>query len=183
MMSLLARTVCGLAALGFLSVPASAGFEAFHDGPVVTVGGRIATVKEAAPIPAGTKFKVVFDVDDDAKPGKLNRGIDSAGRFINMHVAAGVPRENIKVAVVIHGTATLDALNREVYRERKGVDSRNASLIAALASENVDIILCGQSAAFHDVTSQDIVSGVTLALSAMTAHAQLQQAGYTLNPF
>jgi intracellular sulfur oxidation DsrE/DsrF family protein len=43
--------------------------------------------------------------------------------------------------------------------------------------------VCGQSAAFNDVTNEDLLPGVHMALSAMTAHAQLQQEGYTLNPF
>tara|TARA_Y100000588_G_scaffold170524_1_gene184375 strand:+ start:507 stop:614 length:108 start_codon:yes stop_codon:yes gene_type:complete len=33
------------------------------------------------------------------------------------------------------------------------------------------------------VKQQQLIPGVQMALSAMTAHAQLQQQGYTLNPF
>ncbi|HBH44411.1 MAG TPA: hypothetical protein DDY28_08390, partial [Hyphomonas atlantica] len=43
--------------------------------------------------------------------------------------------------------------------------------------------LCGQTAAYRDVTKADLLPGVEMSLSAMTAHAQLQQDGYTLNPF
>ena len=39
------------------------------------------------------------------------------------------------------------------------------------------------SAAAYGVAKGDLIPGVELALSAMTAHAQLQQAGYTVNPF
>ena len=47
----------------------------------------------------------------------------------------------------------------------------------------MSIQLCGQTAVARDISADDLLPGVTMALSAMTAHAQLQQAGYTLNPF
>ena len=36
---------------------------------------------------------------------------------------------------------------------------------------------------FYDITGGDLLPGVEMSLSAMTAHALLQQDGYTLNPF
>lgn len=47
----------------------------------------------------------------------------------------------------------------------------------------VRIIVCGQSAAHYEVATGELLPGVEMALSAMTAHALLQQEGYTLNPF
>jgi intracellular sulfur oxidation DsrE/DsrF family protein len=48
----------------------------------------------------------------------------------------------------------------------------------------VRIILCGQSAAGLGLDeTADLLPGVEVALSAMTAHALLQQDGYTVNPF
>jgi intracellular sulfur oxidation DsrE/DsrF family protein len=47
----------------------------------------------------------------------------------------------------------------------------------------VRFILCGQSAAANGVKKADLIEGVELHLSAMTAHALLQQDGYTVNPF
>ena len=45
------------------------------------------------------------------------------------------------------------------------------------------VILCGQSAAAQNIDDSELMKGVELELSAMTAHAQLQQQGYTVNPF
>ena len=64
-----------------------------------------------------------------------------------------------------------------------GENSAGAGLIAALTDHGVRIIVCGQSAAYYDVATDDLLPGVEMALSAMTAHALLQQQGYTLNPF
>lgn len=169
--------------LGFLMSPANAGMEAFHSGPVLPDFGNITTVDSELGIPEGTVLKVTFDVSKPAKAGEINRGFDSAARFINMHVEAGVPLENISVAVVIHGGASVDATHNAFYKNRKNTDNGNVELLKALASKGVKIYQCGQSAAFFNVANQDLNTGVTMALSAMTAHALLQQEGYTLNPF
>jgi intracellular sulfur oxidation DsrE/DsrF family protein len=94
-----------------------------------------------------------------------------------------VPVENINLAVVVHGGATKDVTNAGYYSEAIGGENANAALIAALVDANVEIIVCGQSAAFNGIANDDLLPGVKMALSAMTAHAVLQDKGYTLNPF
>ncbi|MDT3272587.1 DsrE family protein, partial [Shewanella sp. SP2S2-4] len=47
----------------------------------------------------------------------------------------------------------------------------------------VKFYICGQSAAYFDLTSTSLLPGVDMALSAMTAHAILAQQGYSENPF
>lgn len=163
--------------------PAVAGMEKFHSGPVFPTFGNVATVESELDVPNGTVLKVSFDVSQPASAGEINRGFDSAARFINMHVEAGVPLEDISVAIVIHGGATVDATHNAFYKTRKNTDNGNAELLRALASKGVKIYQCGQSAAFLNVATQDLHPDVTMALSAMTAHALLQQDGYTLNPF
>ena len=88
-----------------------------------------------------------------------------------MHTAAGIPRENIQLAVVVHGQATNDLLTPEAYAARfDGAENPNAPLIVALASEGVRIIPCGQSAAGLGLDeTADLLPGVEVALSAMTA--------------
>jgi intracellular sulfur oxidation DsrE/DsrF family protein len=75
---------------------------------------------------------------------------------------------------VVHGKAV---------QEMAGEQSSSADLIAALTEHGVRMIVCGQSAAYYDVATDDLLPGIEMALSAMTAHALLQQQGYTLNPF
>ena len=52
-----------------------------------------------------------------------------------------------------------------------------------MIDQGVRVIVCGQSAAYYDVENDALLPGVEMALSAMTAHAVLQQQGYALNPF
>ncbi|ANP47943.1 hypothetical protein ATE48_04030 [Candidatus Viadribacter manganicus] len=150
----------------------------FTTGPVIADYGPVADVEGAVPIAAHTRFKVVFDVSEGAEPGAVNRGIESAARFLNMHARAGVRPSNIRIAVVVRGSATRDVS----LHPRPGEENANAALIADLIAHHVDIYVCGQSAAHYEVASSDLLPNVRLALSAMTAHALLQQQGYTLNP-
>jgi len=52
-----------------------------------------------------------------------------------------------------------------------------------LMKNQVRVYLCGQSAAYYDISNDMLASGVKMALSAMTAHAVLQSKGYKVNPF
>ncbi len=167
-----------LAAAASLAAAAEADDNPFTTGPVIADYGPVAAVEGARAIPDGMVFRVAFDVAESAKPGAVNRRLETAARFLNMHAAAGVPAENLHVAVVVHGQAAKD-----LTRGTEDTPNANAGLIAALAAEGVDILVCGQSAAYHGVAAEDLAPGVEMALSAMTAHAELQQAGYTLNPF
>lgn len=156
----------------------------FTAGPVIADYGKVTEVETTMPLPADVALRHAFDVVDGAKAGEVNRGFDSAARFVNMHARAGVPTDRIQAAIVVHGPAVLDLLNAQAYAKRRdGKDNANAPLVAALLAHNVRVIVCGQSAAAQDVANADLLPGVEVALSAMTAHALLQQQGYTLNPF
>lgn len=167
-----------------LTNPALAQLEGFKTGPVFEGFGPTAAVQTDIPLAKDTQFKVAFDLVKKADPGKLNRTIESAARFINMHVAAGVPAENIKLAIVVHGGASVDLTKQSLYGTRNdGAANGSADAIATLQKHGVTFHLCGQSAAAHKITNADLLPGVKMDLSAMTAHALLQQKGYTLNPF
>ena len=172
--------------LAVLLIPAAAQAQEnkFQPGTVLSEFGKIAPVQTDFKIPRGTKFKVLYDIVDPAEPGELNRKLNTPARFLNMHAAAGVPEKNMKLAVVIHGKASLDVAKPKMYGAAyDGAENGNVEIINALTEQGVRVILCGQSATFYCVSHADMLPGVEMALSAMTAHAILQQEGYTLNPF
>lgn len=181
MRAFLIASTAGLA----LSPTALAGPDDFGPGPLIEDYGPIAPVDSEMPFPLGTEFHVSFDVARGADAGELNRTLTSAARFLNMHVAAGMPADDLHLAVVVHGGAVRDVSGDRVYQGHHGEDAENANaaLIAELQAHGVEIYVCGQSAAYYGVGNEDLLPGVTMALSAMTAHALLQQDGYTLNPF
>ncbi|MEO1149657.1 MAG: DsrE family protein [Pseudomonadota bacterium] len=157
--------------------------DGFHNGPLIKEYGPVATIDGRDPIPENTAFKVSFDVVDRSDAGTVNRNLVSAARFLNMHTEAGIPIENMSLAIVIHGSAVQDVTNAAHYDENNEVPNANAALVSKLIEHGVEIHVCGQSAAFQGVVKDDLLPGVRMSLSAMTAHAMLQQAGYTLNPF
>ena len=157
----------------------SAGPEAFRDGALIEGYGKIADVPDAAALPKDALFKVSWDLAKAAESGEVNRGLDTVARFMNMHHAAGIPVKQLHLAVVVHGGAHRDLLGDAAY----GGTNPNAALIAQLVEHGVQLTLCGQTAAYYGVTGEDLLPGVTMSLSAMTAHALLQQQGYSLNPF
>ncbi len=169
-----------------LATPAAAQAtpQSMTTGPVFSFG-PVAEVDSDMSIPADAEFKVVFDLAEAAPSGQVNRGLVTLARFYNMHVRAGVPEERIHLAVVVHGAAGGDLLNKQAYaaRNEDSPENANAPIIAALLDKGVRVILCGQSAAAMGIAKDALLPGVEMALSAMTAHALLQQQGYTLNPF
>lgn len=164
-----------ISAVAIMLAPAAALAQTgFETGPVIEDFGPSAAVPGANVLPEDASFNVSFDTREKAGDGEPNRTLLSAARFLNMHGRAGVDPGNIRLAVVVHGKAVKDVTS-------DAADS--LTLITALKQHNVRIIVCGQSAAYYGVATEDLAPGVEMALSAMTAHALLQQDGYTLNPF
>ena len=165
------------------SVPSLAGVEAFTTGPVFTDFGENAVIQNGLSNPSEKHFKVAFDIAKGAENDAPNRNIGSVARFINMHVRAGVPIENIQTVIIVHGPAAVELLSQDAYTKRLSKPNPSYDLLQALIEQGVEVVLCGQSAAFANIAQQDLMPGVQMSLSAMTAHALYQQQGFTLNPF
>lgn len=170
------------ALMACLLQPALASAE-FTTGPVVENFGPVTDVAQSVPLTGKERFKVVFDAAEQGDEGKRNRKFESLARFLNMQARAGVKPEQVELALVVHGGASLDVVNNAAFQKKFQRDNPNAELLAALQKHKVRVIICGQSAAFNGIGTDDLLPGVEMALSAMTAHALLQQQGYTLNPW
>ena len=162
---------------------ASAGESAFSTGPAIEDYGPAASVETDFPVPDDMPLRLSFDVNARSEPGKTNKTLIAAARFLNMHARAGVASERLQLAVVVHGKAVFDVAHDAAAATGETASHANQPLVAALVDQGVRIIVCGQSAAYYDVTNDALLPGVEMALSAMTAHAVLQQQGYALNPF
>lgn len=178
------KLISALAITALFSSTALAGPADFHDGTLIPEFGKVASVDTTMVIPKRAKFKILFDTAVGAKAGEVNKTLNSAARFLNMHAEAGIPAKKMKLAVVFHGKGSFDLTKSNYYGEKfEGAENASAPLIKTLTENGVRVILCGQTAAYYDISNEDLLPGVEMALSAMTAHALLQQEGYTLNPF
>jgi intracellular sulfur oxidation DsrE/DsrF family protein len=172
-------TILGFVFLSLVSTPVAAQQRA-STGPVIMSGGPVYAVPDADfPTPMDTELKAVFELRAAAEdPSRMNQNIGTMARYLNLHARAGVPRENLRVAGVVHGGASLALLKDEYYREANGVDNPNKELIAEILASGGQLILCGQTAGARGITKDQLLPGVQLALSAMTALTVLQQQGY-----
>ena len=124
-------------------------------------------------------LKVIFDVSTSPEnKSEINSNIVTAARFLNMHADSGMDISQLKVAITIHGSAWKDILTDKVYKEKFGSKNPNSELINQLNNAGVDIILCGQTASFRNVSRSETNTNVKFALSAMTALLQYQNKGY-----
>lgn len=155
----------------------------FSNGPTIKNFGINAEIAATWPMPEKPTFKVAFDVAGQADIGEVNQKFNSLARFINMHTRAGVSPDDIQLALVVHGKALHDLLQSQHYKRNYDSENANIELVQELIKNRVQVIVCGQSAAYYKVAQEDFIPGVKVALSAMTAHAILQQQGYTSNPF
>jgi intracellular sulfur oxidation DsrE/DsrF family protein len=149
-------------------------------GPVIDTSGWVFAVEDPDfPVSPAQQFKVVFGVSAVPDgPEVMNRFLDRVARFANMHVEAGVPRENLDLVVMLYGGASGVGLADAAYRERYEVDNPNAGLLRALADTGIEIYVCAQSARAQGMTRDQFAGPVGWAYSAMTVFAALDHQGY-----
>ncbi len=154
-------------------------------GPIIKDFGKVWEVNDPDfKLEKNGELKVVFDIMYSPDSHKeLNRTIETAARFLNMHAQNGMASDQLKVALVVHHSASKDIMSNVAYRQLYGVDNPNFELIKSLLEADTQIIFCGQSSKSRKIPKDDLIENVQLALSAMTALIQLQNAGYSLIKF
>lgn len=154
-------------------------------GPIIEHYGEVWKIEnQDYPLDTSKTFKAVFDImtsPDDLD--QVNPSIETAARFLNMHGQNGIPLEQLKVALVIHNKASKDVISTEAYQKKFGTKNPNEALIKALMAANADVIFCGQSSVSRGFPKEELIDGVQLSLSAMTALIQLQDDNYRLIKF
>ena len=149
-------------------------------GPIIEdYGATYEVINPDIPTEVDSEMKVIFDVDKSSDDkNEVNKYIEVAARFLNMHSNLGMKPGQLKAAMTIHASAAKDVLNNDAYKAKYGVDNPNFKLINALSEAGIDVIVCGQSAAKNHMSRQDINPNVKIALSATTALIQYQNKGY-----
>ena len=154
-------------------------------GPIIKEYGQVWAIENPDFKVDTTKtYKAVFDIMDSPESHKaVNASIETAARFLNMHAQSGVSPENLKVALVVHNKASKDVITDEAYQKKYGTNNPNSALIKALQDAGGEIIFCGQSSVSRGFPREELIEGVQLSLSAMTALIQLQDESYRLIKF
>lgn len=167
-------------ALGAQSAPAPIQ----QSGPLIQNGGPSAQVPDANfPIPPGHVFRVMWEINLQADSSQVNQQIGTIARFYNLHARHGVPKENLHAAAVVHGTGWMALLTDEAYQRRYGRPNPSKALVQELIANGARFAVCGQTAAFRGLRREELLPGVQLAISAMTALNVFYAEGYRLQPW
>jgi intracellular sulfur oxidation DsrE/DsrF family protein len=106
--------------------------------------------------------------------------LDYAARMYNLHIYAGVPKENIQLAIVIYSGSTPMVLADATHTQRFDQANPNGELIDELLRNGIQVIVCGQSMMKQNLLPTDIYPGVRMAVSRFTATTDLIGKGYKL---
>ena len=155
--------------------------EDLHTGPVIEEFGQHVDLPDAGFVTrTDSVYKVAMEIHQPlTAPERPHPRLDVAARLVNMLAHAGTPRENVQVAVVLHGGGTRAALTNEGYRERYDMDNPNIPLLEALVEAGVEVYLCEQSRTRSGVQADEVAAPVKSALSAITTATALQADGYS----
>ncbi len=161
------------------------GFSQKKQGPIIKEYGKVWAIENPDfKINIAKEYRAVFDIMKSAENHQsINASIETAARFLNMHAQSGVPAKNLKIALVVHNAASKDVISNEAYQKKYGTDNPNKKLIEALIEAGGQVIFCGQSSLSRGFDREDLIDGVQLSLSAMTALVQLQDENYRLIKF
>ncbi|KAA5946608.1 DsrE family protein [Pantoea sp. Bo_2] len=154
----------------------------FWSTPAIDGYGKIHYVDTPAFKPgttAGLSNKIVFQINhNDGDIRKPNLGLERVARVTNLYYAAGVPLNQLKFVVSINGDAVSSALNNDQFSKAYGVDNPNLKLISELKKAGVQVTICDQSVAFHQLDRNWIDPMVTHTISSGTTVATLENSGY-----
>jgi len=148
--------------------------------PVIKDYGQILDLEKVTVTPdLDMEYKILIEiVHDMKKPERLNFYANNVARLINLHAIGGVKKENLKVVVVIHASATNSVINAEAYEKKYKVESPYVKFYEALDEAGVEMIVCGQSLNMFGHQPEDVVPQIKIATSALTAISTYQLKGY-----
>ena len=131
--------------------------------------------------PRALVYKVSWDVTvGPAKPDSMTAGFRVPANFLMMTDTSGIPRKNVHLAIIVHGTATRSLLQNDAYRAQTGVDNPNVAILEALNAAGVQVIVCGQALLNRNVPREKLLPFVKTSISATLARAVLGAQGYTI---
>ena len=89
--------------------------------------------KTQLPFEEDKEYKVIFDVfTDNIDKNKVNPKLTAVANYLSTYTQEELPKENLKITVILHGFATKNALNDDAYKKLFNVENPNSTLIKEL---------------------------------------------------
>jgi intracellular sulfur oxidation DsrE/DsrF family protein len=115
---------------------------------------------------------------------KVNEQLTTMARYFNLHARNGVAEDHVRGAAVLHGNGWPAILNDSAFAARfGGKPNPSRKLVEELLQHGAQLILCGQTAGNRGIRRDELLPGVKVAISAMSATEFLQSEGYSLIPW
>ncbi len=128
------------------------------------------------------ELKLIFDFTqgtfNNAQGTHVNEGLEEVGRIMNLHIAAGYKKENLKTMIVFHSAALLSILNNEYYQKVYGKPNPNNDLLSQFQKAGTGLVVCGQSMQFREMEKKELLPAIQIAFSAKTTLSKYQKEGY-----
>ena len=129
-------------------------------------------------------IKLIFNFTEGTANNALgthvNEGLEEVARIINLHIAAGIKKQNLHTIIIFHGPGIKIPLNDAWYQQKFNNPSPNTAMLQQLQSSGVKMVACGQSLLFNGHNKSQLSTGVQLAFSAMTTLTKYQSLGYVM---
>ena len=153
--------------------------------PVIQNYGGIFDAPYATEKPDGNlEYKVIIDVaTGGAQRHEPLYSLVNVARLLNLHAMGGVPKENLKVVLAIHGGAVWSVLDNDSYQVKYGVDNPHIPLFRELQEAGVKIFVCSQSMIGRNIDHTKMAPGLEVATSMLTTMTTYQLKGYAALKF
>lgn len=129
-------------------------------------------------------IKIIFDFTEgtanNALGTNVNEGLEEVARIINLHIAAGIKKQNLHTVIIFHGPGIKIPLNDAWYQQKFNNSSPNTAMLQQLQASGVTMVACGQSLLFNGHNKSQLSTGMQLAFSAMTTLTKYQSLGYVV---
>ena len=155
-------------------------------GPVITAAGPSYVVQAPTFVaPERMEMKALFEIDAGGGDTlKVNEQLVTMARFFNIHVRNGVAERRLKTAAVFHGAGWTALLSDSAFAARfGGTQNPSRNLVQELLVHGAQLVLCGQTAGARNISRSELLPGVQVSTSAMTAMLALQSDGYRYIPW
>jgi len=127
------------------------------------------------------EYKIIFDVfTDRSNEGEVNPKLNSIIDYLDMSSQQGVSKENMKIAIIFHGTATKNVLNDKAYQRLFKIDNPNAEIIQKLKEADVELYVDRKSYFGNVYELEDKTLNIKMAYSALAALMRYQKDGYQI---
>jgi len=155
-------------------------------GPVITAAGPSFVVDAPTfTAPTRTEMKALFEINAGGGDTlKVNEQLVTMARYFNLHARNGFAEQQLKAAAVFHGAGWTALLSDSAFAARfGGKPNPSRKLVEELLQHGSVLVLCGQTAGARSIGRAELIPGVKVSTSAITAMLALQNDGYRYIPW